>query len=460
MTGTKNQDHPSMRILMVVENISLKMGGEAGAGFDYLRLLRERNIEVRALCHGRVREELRQEFAHDLEQFQKIHFVDDTWYQALIWRIGKKFPYRIQDLIFNQIIHLITQYNARKLAKKLIAEHDIDLVFEPTPITPKGLSFMYDMSVPVVIGPLSGGLDFPAAFRYMDSKFSRLSVKISRFFSHLLHRLVPGKLKADVLIVANKQTQDALPKGYQGKLYKVIEGGVDLDLWLPKKHYKSQRDQIIRFIYVGRFVDWKGVEFLIEAFPSVINSNNNNVVLELVGDGPLQPHIKNRVEQLRIQNHVHFHGWQPRAKVIQVLRECDIFVMPSVRESCGMAIMEAMAIGLPAIVANWAGPSEIVDSRCGIKVDPTSPEQFRDGLAQAMIRLAQSPQLRDQMGEGAKQRVREDYFDWHSKCDRIVEIFSETLRQATKVPALESEQVQPKFDSFAGAERMSNLYKG
>jgi glycosyltransferase involved in cell wall biosynthesis len=456
MNGTESQDLASMRVLMVVENISRKMGGEAGKSFYYLRLLRERNIEVRAVCHGRVREELRQEFAEDPEQFQKIHFIEDAWYQAIIWWIGKLFPYRIQDLLFGQIIHWLTQYQGRKLAKKLIAEHHTDLVFEPTPITPKGLSFMYNMGVPVVIGPLSGGLEFPPAFQYMDSKFSRLSIKVSRFLSHLLHRLIPGKLKADTLIVANQQTQDALPKGCQGTIYKVIEGGVDLDLWLPKKLHKSQPDEIVRFIYVGRFVDWKGVEFLIEAFQSVINYSNN-AVLELVGDGLLQKQIENRVEQLGIQNHVQFHGWQPRTKVIQLLGECDVFVIPSLRESCGMAIMEAMAMGLPTIATNWAGPSYIVDTRSGILVDPSSPEEFTKGLAQAMIRLAESPQLRDQMGEAAKQRVREDYFDWHSKCDRIVEIFSETLRKAKKLPALPSQQVDQNFHSFVGTERISNL---
>jgi glycosyltransferase involved in cell wall biosynthesis len=436
MTGTENQSLPSMRILMVVENISRRMGGESGKSFYYLRLLQERNIEVRAICHGRVREELRQEFAQYPEQFQNIHFIDDTWYQAMIWWIAKKFPYRIQDLIFNQIIHWITQYQGRKLAKKLIVEHQIDLIFEPAPITPKGLSFMYDMEVPVVIGPLSGGLDFPPAFRYMDSKISRLSIKVSRYFSNLLHQLVPGKLQADTLIVANRQTQDALPKGCQGKLYHLIECGVDLDIWEPRKPHQSQPDQIVRFIYVGRFVDWKGVEFLIEAFQSVANASN--AVLELVGDGPLRPQLENRVEELGIQNQVKFHGWQPRARVFQHLRQCDVFIMPSLREAGGNSILEAMAIGLPVVVANWAGPSEIVNSRCGILVEPTSPEEFTEGLSKAMIRLAESSQLRDQMAEAAKQRVREDYLDWQSKCDRMIEIFAETLPQTEKVPVLNS----------------------
>ncbi|MEL7038401.1 MAG: glycosyltransferase family 4 protein [Cyanobacteria bacterium J06592_8] len=436
MNGISHQSPPAMRILMVVENISRKMGGETGQNFYYLQLLRKRNIDVRAICHSRVREELRQEFAEDLEQFQKIHFIDDTWYQVMIWRIGKVFPYRIQDLIFNQIIHWITQAQARKFAKKLIAKHPIDLIFEPTPITPKGLSFMYDMGVPVVIGPLTGGLKFPPAFEYMDSKFSQLSVNISRKLSGILHRFVPGKLQANSLIVANQQTVEALPKGYQGKIYEVIESGVDLSLWPARQAQTPQCDQSVRFIYAGRFVDWKGVQFLVEAFQKV--ADHSNAVLELVGQGQLEEQLQNRVQALGLQDSVNFHGWQSSESVNQLLRECDVFVMPSLREAGGNAIMEAMAIGLPTVGTNWAGPARILDTSCAILVDPTSPEQFTEGLSQAMIRLAESPQLCEQMGEAAKQRVRQHYFDWDSKCDRIVEIFSETLHQSQTESVVQS----------------------
>ncbi|MGB3405698.1 MAG: glycosyltransferase family 4 protein [Microcoleaceae cyanobacterium] len=430
MNQTQNQDLSSMRILMIVENISRKMGGESGKSFYYLQLLHERNIEVFTICHERVREEVRQEFMQNPEQLKKIYFIEDTFYQVLLWRMGEIFPYRIKDLVFNQLIHLITQYRARKLVKKLIAEHNIDLIFEPAPITPKGLSFMYNLGKPVVIGPLSGGLEFPPAFQYMDSRLSRLFIRSSRLFSELLNQLIPGKRQADTLIVANPQTQAALPKGCQGKLYQMIESGVDIKTWEHEKIRSPQPHPLVRFIYVGRFVDWKGIEFLIAAFQKVVQ--HSNAILELVGDGSLQQPLKNKAKRLGIEHQIQFHGWQPREKVIQYLCESDVFVMPSLREAGGNSILEAMAIGLPVIVADWAGPSQIVDSSCGIRVAPTSPEQYIEGLATAMIDLANSPQLRQQMGQAAKQRVQRDYFDWHSKCDRIVEIFSETLEQCSK----------------------------
>ena len=402
----------------------MRMGGEASLPFYYFKLLRERQVDVWIVCHARVREELCKAFP-DNKDFQKIRFVEDSWFQVLVWKISHWFPYRIKDLILSQLLHLSTQRQARAVVKKMIDELDIQIVFEPSPITPKGLSFMYNMGVPVVIGPLCGGLEFPPAFRYMDSPVSHISVSAGRFLSLIAHQLVPGKLQADTLIVANKCTAQALPKGYRGKVCEVVESGVDLSIWKATKPHEFQRNQPVRFVYSGRFVDWKGVQFLIEGFKQVAEQTNS--VLELIGDGELRSMIEAQVAELNIQHRVNFHGWMARENSAKIIRDCNVFVMPSLRECGGTALLEAMAMGLPIITTNWAGPANYVDSTCGILVEPTSREAFINGLAEAMIRLSESPELVQRMGEASTQRVTKHYFDWESKTDRVIEIFKETL---------------------------------
>lgn len=420
---TENRCTKPMRVVIVAENVSMRMGGEASLPFYYFKLLR-RQVDVWIVCHARVREELCEAFP-DNEDFQKIRFVEDTWFQVLVWRISHWFPYRIKDLIFSQLLHLSTQRQARAVVKKMIDELDIQVVFEPSPITPKGLSFMYNMGVPVVIGPLCGGLEFPPAFRYMDSPVAHISISVGRFLSLIAHRLVPGKLQADTLIVANKCTANALPRGYRGKVYEVVESGVDLSIWKPTKRHEFQPNHPVRFVYSGRFVDWKGVQFLIEGFKQVAERTNS--VLELIGDGELRLTIEAQVAELNIQNRVNFHGWMTREDSAKIIRDCNVFVMPSLRECGGTALLEAMAMGLPIITTNWAGPANYVDSTCGILVEPTSREAFINGLAEAMIRLGESPELIRRMGEASTQRVTKHYFDWDSKTERVIEIFKERL---------------------------------
>ncbi|MBF2015717.1 MAG: glycosyltransferase family 4 protein [Rivularia sp. T60_A2020_040] len=422
-TQIKNQGQ-LLRVILVAENVSRYMGGESGKNLYYFHLFQERGIDLQIVCHARVRDELRREFHHD-QDFNRFHFIEDNWLQILLYRIAQFFHPRIRGLFFEQVVHWITQIRARKLVKELIKYQNTDIVFQPSPITPKGLNFMYNLGVPVVLGPLTGGVDFPPAFRYLDSKFAIVSVTLGRLFSNILHRFVPGKLKAETLIVANPLTQKSLPNGCKGKIYQVIECGVDLDIWQPREQPEINPEKPVRFVYLGRFVDWKGIKFLIDGFQQV--AQETNAILELVGDGELRQDLEKQVAELGLENNVNFRGWMKREQASKLLCECDVFVMPSLREAGGNAVLEAMALGLPVIATKWAGPANTLHPDCGIWVEPTSIEAFVDGFAQAMIKLANSPQLRRQMGEAAPQRVRTNYFDWDSKVDRIIEIFYETL---------------------------------
>lgn len=416
-----------MRVLINAENASMRMSGETSIPLYYFNRLRERHIDVWMVCHSRVRQELRELFPND-EDFQKIQFVEDSWLQAALYRLGHLFPHRIDDLIIGQLIHILTQMKARSIAKQMIQEFSLDLVFEPAPIAPKAVSFMYDMGVPVVLGPLCGGLTLPPAFRYMDSRFTRWSIHSGRLLSLVLHRLIPGKLKADVLLVGNQRTAKVLPTGYQGQVHEVVESGVDLALWQPIDYAELAPGQPVRFVFFGRFVDWKGLQFLVKAFKPVAERTNS--VLELIGDGELFEATKEQVASLNLQDRVNFHGRLPLATAAELIRNCHVYMAPALRECGGCALLEAMAMGLPVIAANWAGPGEYVQPTCGVLVDPTSEKEFVDGLSNAMIKLAESPELRKQMGQASQQRVRSNYFDWDSKVDRVVEIFKDVVARS------------------------------
>jgi glycosyltransferase involved in cell wall biosynthesis len=422
---------PSLRVVIVAENVSKRMGGEALLPLQYFKLMRDRQIEAWIVCHARVREELAEELSSD--DFQRIRFVEETWLHTKIWQISQPFPYRVRDLVFSQVLHLLTQQKARLLVQQMLDELAIQLVFQPSPIPPKAVSFMYDLDVPVVIGPMCGGLELPSAFQYMDSTFTRLSVGIGRVVSELLHKVIPGKVQAEALVVANDLTAKALPKHCIGKRYQVIESGVDLSLWQPRSPVAPTSDRPVRFVFAGRFVDWKGVEFLIDAFAQALPQMN--AVLELVGDGELRQALEAQVERLGVKSQVMFYGWMNREAIQNWLMDCDVFVMPSLRECGGTAILEAMAIGLPIIATNWAGPGNYVDASCGILVDPTSKAAFVDGLAEAMVQLASAPEQRQTMGAAGIYQVRQRYLDWDSKVDRLVEIFEETIATACPQPA-------------------------
>lgn len=89
------------------------------------------------------------------------------------------------------------------------------------------------------------------------------------------------------------------------------------------------------------------------------------------------------------------------------------------------------------MATNWLGPSDFVNKTCGLIVDPSPEQALIDGLADAMERLARSEELRMRLSQGARERVHQEYLDWDSKANRVLEILTALVRekQAAPVPA-------------------------
>lgn len=416
----------TLRVLLVAENISLKQSGETAVSYHYLTQFLDRGIEVQAICHARVREEMRQTLRPEV--FERLHFIEDSWLQAQLSRASKYFHYRIADLVFNQLIYVLTQFRMRSPAMRLVREHRIDVVLQPAPISPKTLSSMYGLGAPVVIGPLCGGLELPPAFRHIDGRLVSGIIRASRALATLAHRTVPGKLQAAALLVGNQRTAAALPQGHKAAVHEVVESGADLDRWPPKEYPVTEGAGKVRFVFCGRLVDWKGAQYLVKAFEPLARQRGD-VHLDLIGDGELLDSIRRQVAAADIGHAVTVHGRLPLEACIEYMRRGDVYVMPSLRECGGLALLDAMAIGLPVVACNWMGPAEYLNERCAILVDPDSEQALVDGFTAAMARLADSSELRRSLGEGARRRVLAGYFGWTRKTDRVVEILEQVVRE-------------------------------
>lgn len=111
-------------------------------------------------------------------------------------------------------------------------------------------------------------------------------------------------------------------------------------------------------VSVGRFCKEKGFEHLIDAF-SRARSEENNLGLVLIGDGPLKESYLQTIEKHDLQNHVYFTGFQTNP--YKYMNKCSCFVLSSLSEGFPNVLAEAMALGLPVIAANClSGPAEIL----------------------------------------------------------------------------------------------------
>jgi glycosyltransferase involved in cell wall biosynthesis len=429
------KERRGVRVLIIAEHASARYGGEAILPLHIFRGLRRRGVDARMIVHGRTRDELKVLLPEDID---RIHLIPDDLSQRLLFRLGKYLPHRIGYFSTGLVSRLVTQWRARRIAKRLVAEHSVDLVHQPIPVSPREPSLIYNLGVPVVMGPLNGGMTYPEAFRSRQSHLVSIFFRLAHHAPYLMHWLMPGKLLADTILVANERTRDSLPSGLRGEVLTMFENGVDLSLWTPAGD-EPVKDGPVRIVFVGRLIDCKAVDLLLEAFRDVIA--RTPATLHLAGDGPMRLRWESKAKELGLDGAVRFLGWLSQEGCAELLRRSDVMVLPSLHECGGAVVLEAMAVGIPVIAANWGGPADYLDSSCGILVDPTSRASFVEGLAKAMLRLAGTPDLQREMGRAGRERVLRD-FDWDRKIEGLLNLYERMIQTCP----------EPEASSWRGAD--------
>jgi len=362
--------------------------------------------------------------AHFPDEIDRLYFVKDTALHKFFFHLGNWLPRRVASVSTDVLIQLSTQLAQRRLIMRLSETYKPDVVHIPAPVSPKTPSLIYGINSAVVVGPLNGGMEYPKAFRHEEGTLSRLSVAVGRKLSNFLNFIIPGKLKADVILVANGRTREALSRGVTGRVAELVENGVDFAVWRRAEPQVST-DSTCKLVFVGRLVDWKAIQIALEAIQRL--GEDAKVSFEIVGEGPMRDSWQALSRSMGLGSVVKFSGWMSQKDCALRLQQADAFLLPSLFECGGAVVLEAMAMGLPVIATAWGGPLDYLDESCGILVPPNSREDLIAGFAVAIKKLAHSPALRQRLGQAGYERAK-NYFDWESKVDRILEFYGQAIQ--------------------------------
>jgi glycosyltransferase involved in cell wall biosynthesis len=410
-----------MKVLIVAEHASATFGGEALIPLQYFKHLRGMNVDVHLLVHDRTRRELQALFPEEVE---RLHFVPDSLLNTWCCKLRQFMPERLAAFTVGLLSYFHTEFRQRRMVQILTTTADFNLIHQPIPVSPKLPSMIFGLSVPVLIGPMNGGMDYPKNYN-LAGDLERLVIFVLRATSAFWNALIPGKRQATALLVANQRTFKALPSNLLGKrVIELVENGVDLDVFKPA----SARHVGFHIIYVGRLVDFKRVDLLIDACAKL--NGRLEFRLDVVGDGPLRGTLQEQVRRLSLVDRVRFHGWVPQEAASDWLRNADVMCLPSMRECGGAVVLEAMASGIPVVAANWGGPADYITADTGILLDPATPELFTIELCDAILKVAKDEQMRTEMGRAGRRRV-EALYDWRRKAEMLLDIYNDTLRDAS-----------------------------
>lgn len=193
----------------------------------------------------------------------------------------------------------------------------------------------------------------------------------------------------------------------------VIPNGIDLDRYdLPP--VRGSGSPVIGS--VGRFTAEKGHRDLLDAF-ALVRRSHPRARLVLVGYGELEAELRRQADRLSLDGAVDFAGARDSAELLPTF---DVFVQPSLYESQGLSILEAMAAGRPVVATDVGGVRDVVrDGETGLLVRAGDPE----ALAAALVRLADAPEFAASLASRGRARVREV----HSS-GRMVESYARLYR--------------------------------
>jgi glycosyltransferase involved in cell wall biosynthesis len=387
--------------------------------------------------------------------FRAIEVVSLPWldriYQWCFRRIFKN-DYRSQVLTaFNYLFCLAFEWRAWRQMRARIMAGDFDVVLRLLPISsvlPSLFAFLLRRGpVPFVIGPINGGLPWPAGFSQAD--------KQKEWISNLrnLYRFLPFARStyrhATAVIAGSSQTYMEFA-AYREKLFFVPgENGISPSLHASGLR-SSPRSDKLELIFVGGLVPYKACDLALRASAPLLRTGR--ACFTIVGDGPERANLEQLTRSLGIEKVVSFCGMLPHAEAMRRLGAADVLVFPSIHEFGGAVVFEALAMGAVPIVVDYGGPGDIVGSEVGFKVALTNEDDVVLQIDELLGKLARDPDLLERLRRQGMRYARER-LSWDGKAQLMTEILLWAAGQAPRPDLRPPKDIMSdkKLDTCLGA---------
>jgi glycosyltransferase involved in cell wall biosynthesis len=351
-------------------------------------------------------------FQRSGNQVKVVFFYDK---QGLIeeWRESNPFPVLSLEARNNNSVSIFNVARLFRACWRLLRllRKNVDVVIAFTPHSNLlGLPLAWISGVPVRIGTHHG---------YIEGS--------SKGFA-LAHGLLSNSWICSKMVAVSAQVKEFAIRneGVYPKKITVIENGIEskkssVNTKLIRHKYRRKlnlNDTDILAITVGRLTVQKGYAILIDAI-SVVGPKFPRVHFVFAGDGPLRAELERNVEQLGITNSVIFLGI--RKDVPELLLASDIFVQPSLWEGLSIALLEALAAGVPVVATSVEGVIDVVeDGKSALLV----PAKDSLKLAATLERLITDRELRSRLSREGRERVEKHY-----SIDKMCNSYNELIHQ-------------------------------
>lgn len=397
-----------MKILLSVFACTPHSGSETGVGWHWAVELARAGHQVVALTDATRREAIERELAA-----RPIDGLVFTYWRPSVLR---RVPLNSRTA---QWLYSVWQYLLLPKARALHRQHGFDLAIHLTYGVFRHPSFLGWLGVPFLFGPLGGGEDAPwelkrdLPLREQVKELARSVLNQAARWNPVLHLAFR---RATVVLTKTEETRRMLPASCQTRTHVHAEIGIQVAAQAQDSPTRTRAEgQRLELLFAGRLLGWKGVHLALQAVARAVEQGQD-VGLTVVGSGPLGPWLQ-QVEQglPSLVGRVRWQAHMPQAALFQLYGQVHGLLFPSLHDSSGNVILEAMSFGLPVICLDLGGPATLVDAHCALVV-PTAQatrSDVVDRLAKAISLWVGDEFRRQQMGEAARSRMAS--MDWSSR---------------------------------------------
>lgn len=306
--------------------------------------------------------------------------------------------------IHKRDIHYWTQkeildysWKANGKIKELMKNHTYDVIHAFFTVPCGALACLYKNNAPFVVS--LRGSDVPGFNKRFGIQYVFLKPMIREIWK-----------KADAVIANSNGLRELALETSPELNVGIILNGIDTTDFKPGH---SEDGGEIKILCVSRLIERKGIRFLIEA---VARLKSEKIELILVGEGDQEAELKQLVREKSLDKSVIFKGYVSHEKISEIYRSSDIFALPSLNEGMSNALLEAMASGLPVIVTDTGGTSELVDGN-GFIVDKSNPED----IVRVLESVIAKPELLKKMGQRSREIA--EGLSWHNVAMKYRELY-------------------------------------
>lgn len=297
-----------------------------------------------------------------------------------------------------QVLYSAWQYSLLPRARLLHEQHNFDLIIHLTYGVFRHPSFLGFVGPKFVFGPVGGGEDAPWALKRSlptKEKFKevlRAILNTVARFNPFLHFALG---RAALILTKTEDTRRALPWGLQHKTVVFPEIGIDTSSEPGQVVHPRDTSQPLQVLFAGRMLGWKGAHLAIRGVAAAL-SRGKTIHLTMVGNGPLLSWLKLLTVELGISEQVTWIGHIPQQELFALYRKMHCFVFPSLHDSSGNVVLEALSFGLPVICLDIGGPVTLVNSQCASVVSTQAANEASviEAIAKALEKLSENEDFR------------------------------------------------------------------